>query len=718
VTVVVNGGWQVVEVADAPRDDLRAAGIGDGGHAFVVTLPIEELRDGELRLAALAGPERVLIPPTPRFELAVSPGSPWQGVDLRLEETPPSPNRLDLVKTRSAAGLAEVRARPRIAWAALVALLVVASWPLVYIEPGAGLDNSWAIGLNIAVQHGLAFGNQVVFTYGPLGFVANPTVVTPGLFRVALLVAIVLQALLVLTLLVCLRRSLSTVGAALIAVAAASLIGLNVGDFEAAIAFGGVSLALAAEQENHVLARWLAIGGALLAAFTILVKLDSGLAVLAIVLCGVLASVNARRNLKLAGAVFIFATLALWLLLGQPLDALPAYVRNGYEVVHGYVDVMGHNEYGAAGEWLIFLVIGSAVAFSVAAWRLLPHLGRRRQLGLIGAILIFHYLLFREMFVRYDHGHAAYVVLLLALAACFPWPRGRAPVALMAMLVVLTASLAVVPQTPLQVVDVVGRAHQFARDLHVAATPSPTIDLGRSSIIRDDAVPAAVVSALRGRCVAAEPWEIAAIWAYGLRWCPLPVIQSYNAYTARLDQLNAGAYANPRAGPSGVLRQIASIDGRNPTWESPAAQLALLCNFKDAAHGAGWEALVRTSPRCGPRVTVATIHTHLGATVQLQAAPAGDLLVAKLSGLGIGPVERVETLFWRADPRTVTIDGQTFRVPPDTADDGYLIYVPPAADFPKPFQDRFHSTDSISAVIPGDHGALTITEIAMPIAAP
>jgi len=97
-----------------------------------------------------------------------------------------------------------------------------------------------------------------------------------------------------------------------------------------------------------------------------------------------------------------------------------------------------------------------------------------------------------------------------------------------------------------------------------------------------------VLAALKGRCLNAEPIEVAAVWGYGFDWCPLPALQSYGAYTSRLDRLDAARYADPENGPDGVIRADFAIDERLPAWESPAAMLALLCNFESAADGGGW----------------------------------------------------------------------------------------------------------------------------------
>src|SRR5947207_1288773 len=74
---------------------------------------------------------------------------------------------------------AQVRRRPRAPWLAAVALVLAAlTWQVQNFKPHVGVDNSWAIALHLAAVHGLDYGRDVVFTYGPLGFLSEPLIVS------------------------------------------------------------------------------------------------------------------------------------------------------------------------------------------------------------------------------------------------------------------------------------------------------------------------------------------------------------------------------------------------------------------------------------------------------------------------------------------------------------------------------------------------------------
>ncbi len=610
----------------------------------------------------------------------------------------------------------------RNAWTiALVGLLTAMSWPVTYVKAGAGLDNSWAVGLGFAVAHGLAFGQQVIFTYGPLGFSLVPTAVTPGTFLAAEVLTGLIQLALVAVLLANLRRRMSLLAASVLSLLAASLVGWRgIGAPLDGIAFGLVALAFttpAARREQAF--RWLAIGGGAFASFALLVKLNEGVAAGAILAVGLLGSDWRRRDLTRAAASLLGTLVALWLLVGEPLGALPDYLRNGYDVIGGYVEAMGVAS-GPEAQWQLLLLVGSAIALAIGAWRALATERPRRAAALAGAVLMVHYFVAREAFVRYGPGHVATIALLSAVALMIPWPRAQRATGVALAALMAVAVFAVLARPVGEIIDPLGDTGRLVTQASEVLHPAAAIAEGRKVVRLEDQVPQTMALALRGHCVTSEPAEIAAVWAHPKwRWCPLPVFQSYDAYTARLDRLNAAAYADARHGPDRVLRQIdQAIDGRNPTWESPAAMLALLCHFAEIEHSGDWQTLARVPDRCGTPHTIAVIHSSLGATITLPSPPEGAVMVASIDGLQVAGWERLETLFTRAAPRYVTVNEATYRVPPGTAEDGLVLAVPADADYAAPFNFNM-DPHTLRVAVPGhSSGSVTVRLSAVPIAPP
>ena len=77
--------------------------------------------------------------------------------------------------------------------------------------PGGGLDPSWHGALYMATERGMHFGTQLVFTFGPLGFLSVPELWYRGLATAALAFQGALHLLLCVALVYSLRRHLGLV---------------------------------------------------------------------------------------------------------------------------------------------------------------------------------------------------------------------------------------------------------------------------------------------------------------------------------------------------------------------------------------------------------------------------------------------------------------------------------------------------------------------------
>src|SRR5271155_3411069 len=54
-------------------------------------------------------------------------------------------------------------------------VFTVAAWPVLSLSPGTGLNQSWGFGLASAAVKHIAWGPNLDFTYGPLGFLTVRT---------------------------------------------------------------------------------------------------------------------------------------------------------------------------------------------------------------------------------------------------------------------------------------------------------------------------------------------------------------------------------------------------------------------------------------------------------------------------------------------------------------------------------------------------------------
>ena len=178
----------------------------------------------------------------------------------------------------------------------------------------------------MAVTDGLRFGTDLVFTYGPLGFLSVPTPPV-GLTSVLALIATGLVYLALIVLMVRgLAQFLPLWGAALVALVAARTFA-NLPPFEALqvvvfVLAANILLGVARPSTAAIL-----VGGGVLTSVAFVGKLNVGVFVVAMVAVVVLSVIRPWPRAVLLYLVAVSASiLGLWLLSGQSLADVPRYV--------------------------------------------------------------------------------------------------------------------------------------------------------------------------------------------------------------------------------------------------------------------------------------------------------------------------------------------------------------------------------------------------------
>ena len=136
----------------------------------------------------------------------------------------------------------------------LGAVIGVVTFPLKTLEPGGGTDSSWVAALHLAADRGLDFGTDIVFTYGPLGFLTVPRLqfVWTAALGVAYMLAV--QVALATTMIAASRRAFPLIVAVGIAGLACAAVGETTPVAVAGIVFCGCVAALNAPDFAH--SRW------------------------------------------------------------------------------------------------------------------------------------------------------------------------------------------------------------------------------------------------------------------------------------------------------------------------------------------------------------------------------------------------------------------------------------------------------------------------------
>jgi hypothetical protein len=553
-------------------------------------------------------------------------------------------------------------------------LIALVTWEVPEFVPRTGFDASWQLALNLAAEHGLDYGHDVVFTYGPLGFLSQPLIVSALTGGAGFAYAFVAQVVLAAVVLAGSSRVYGWLGGTVLTFLALGL-PLLLSDVVAYVAFFAAVWLL--EQEDPPRARWLLPLFGAAAAFEFLVKLNGGILCLVIfaLVAWSLPPRRIRAELVLA-ASFAFSVFLLWLATGNPPAALPAWLRNSRHIVSGYTDAVATASPGRRSA-LVYaaLLVVAAVALLVPHLRRLP---RRRSVPLLLVALAYVFANVKEGFIREDQ-HALYFFGAFGVGVlAFAW-RGVARWAAAGLVVGASAATVTTPEVSLrtlyQPVAHLRTAVKEARDAVDDGSRTRDEAAARALARSQLAVPARDLRLLRGHTVDVVPYETSAAWAYRLRWRPEPLLQWYTAFDAHLDRMNASALA--QRGAERILRQrTPTVDAKVGAFEAPATYLALVCHYRELAADGSWEVLAQTHDRCGRPQVIATVEGRAGKPVAVPHAPRADEIVYARIRFPGSVVDRLESLLFKPLPLPTVQLGGTFRFVPETAGGPLVLRMP------------------------------------------
>jgi hypothetical protein len=582
-------------------------------------------------------------------------------------------------------------------WGGLVVALL--GWQISFQTPGAGLDPSWNAGLAMAVDQGLRFGKEVVFTYGPLGFLNSRIVWFSGLSVLSFLYAAALYVLFCVGLVWSLRRALPLLVTILVAFVAVAWLPMPLLEIGLLTAVFACFWLLEAERSGRALWAFVFAASAF-AAPAALIKLSTGPLVAVVFLVALIGARAGARRIAAYIVVFLALVVVLWLASGQRLGDVPAFVGHTIEISSGYSSAMLRSTTVAPWKVVAAVVaaIGSGLALVAATWLWGGRDRATRWAGVVIAALV-SFAIYKEGVVRVDAGHLTVLFGNAAVLWIAVGLGGRhRRLMLAAAAIVFAISLPVRPAglgTSFDPVSNVRDAVENARTLFSPGRRDTLIADGHAAMEAQYGLAPQGLAAVRGHTVAVEPWEAGAAWAYELDWRPLPVFQNYSAYTPGLDRLNAEAVEDP-AGPERLLRHNplvvqpefpgADLDDRFLGWDPPEQARAVLCNFAPLWEDERWQVLGRVEDRCGAERAIGSVSATAGETVDVPAPGPGEVVFARIHGAGVSGLERVQAFLFHAASRHAVVNGTTrYRIIPETAGDGLLLRAAPGIVAPGPF---------------------------------
>ena len=547
------------------------------------------------------------------------------------------------------------------------------TYPVLIPDAGWELDQSWAAALHMANHDGLVFGRDLVFTYGPLGWLTAATMFYESTGAVAIAIRFPLLVIVSFVLWRRVRQLCAWPFALVATVAMAWLIG-------SVLLIGGESplLVLFAVMAPYFLRlldpqalpikQWALFAYGALSAVVLLVKFDVGLYIAAWTLFMVGADwiVHRQRFGAVAGRVglavggFVSALVVGWVACGQPIRSLGQWIDLSFSLLLGFNDAMAQPGYS----WELQMAFASMVGLVVLVRQRgrIDDDRRRRLLWLaLGAAM---FVFAKQGFVRHD-GHSLRWWAFVGVAVLIFTVRSTVTTAVFLAVPSVIVAGAVVgtftftnPTASVKSVDRAwGQVTSHSERVQVQKW-------GRTILPKTYPLPPDIVSKIQGKSVHIAPVRSVVSWVYpSTVWRPFPLLQHYDGFTTKLDRWTADFVRSKRA-PQFVVYERFAIDGRIDRWEPPETMLALVCEYRYVTGSDVWQLFEkRPSSACGARRTIDTVDGRIGEEIYTPLGNDDEIVVGSFasSAFSPGPLTKLRWTLTRPPIMDVFVQGDPNR---------------------------------------------------------
>lgn len=232
---------------------------------------------------------------------------------------------------------------------ALLALLSPQNLQTVAV---GGLDPSWKAAIHIAARGGTNHGSDLLFTYGPFGFLTEPVLYYPSTALLSMAYSLAVQVVFAILLVKVLRRKIALPLAIVIAFLLTQTARSVSADIVATASVFLLCIELLRGERTLRSQLWLVRATGLIGGLHLLVKVSTGLAMAAMFGVVCLLSRDRRVLAEAAGAIGA-GLIGGWLISGNHLADLPAFVRGSAQLASGYSEAMGLEDPRFRGDFFV-----------------------------------------------------------------------------------------------------------------------------------------------------------------------------------------------------------------------------------------------------------------------------------------------------------------------------------------------------------------------------
>lgn len=451
----------------------------------------------------------------------------------------------------------------------------------LFNQPGLYLDNSWALGLQLATNSNFVFGSDFIFTYGPLGYFITRLPMAVSKLQIILFdfYILVQTAVIVYLIFRVSPKFLTYIAVLLILFLVGSPFNYDLVFFMSA----QMLFCLFYFIQNG--GKWLLLNALLLCVLLFFIKVNVGIVVIFVFIVFLVYSVALKKVTKYEFVFSLFLQFILLVVGSFVLHVnLIQYFISSISILTGYNDAMYWPlDSGSQGKILINSAIFIFAVVSIESFILLRYkVWNLYQLLISSTTLFFIFILFKQSFVRADGLHIptffSFVSLFFGIYVFFAQKvKRKNSVIALAIVVfcsffILNKQAVFLPSSWSLVQKVKNVARYFHDNNSVHAKEFTDLKTLRT-------IPLAVFEKVKNSSVDIIPYEISYVALNNLKYNPRPIIQSYSAYNGYLMRKNYQKYVSHTA-PEYVFFSTNTIDNRYSFWDDALVKIALFTHFE------------------------------------------------------------------------------------------------------------------------------------------
>ncbi|MCX5634461.1 MAG: hypothetical protein NTW55_01270 [Planctomycetota bacterium] len=562
------------------------------------------------------------------------------------------------------------------AWFLVVSIFTL---PLAGITPSPGIDNSWLTGLNMALIRGMQFGKDIVFTFGPLGFLFMPSFCDVNQWVIAYLCGLLVHFVLVLLVFLLLPKITNSKLAFILGSALLLLILPFLRIEEKLIPIAFLLLTFAMTHQVSLKRSWLIAAMSLCLALASSIKFSATISSAGIIIAAALIFTYRRQflNLGIMLLSYLLAYMGIWILTGQHIANLIPYLHNSIEISTGYNQAMMCS---GPNRLVPNLIVVAGIAGISFFYLLFAYGFITRKLGLVVFMLpflVFAFMTFKFGFVRHDSTH--FYVFFSIMPFLFGWiylaHKQDLPRLLRVLLLVLCCAMAsfIFTQNLYILQNVKSNLAALKLLTHGSSYRQSLTEEYKLGLRKQYNLSSALVAGIGKDRIDIVPWEINLPYAYDMNWSPRPIFQSYTACTKALDLLNAGYYEN--SAPDMLLYTVETIDRRYAVFDEPATFREILKNYKPVSADSRVILLrKKVQPDSFRRRRISAIEANIGEGIQIPKTNGYLFANIRIENSLLGKAAAIAYRGEQMYVYLVTDKGQfVYRFVPSTAQNGIFL---------------------------------------------